>query len=383
MSWAAGFCVDDGRLAVHLLKSCGHLEKVPVEALVTAGLSDSGRTCKTVHGANLRSWEETDPAPYFFAFNLVIPEMHRNAHKVYRFQEKGSSIFVPALAWHRAFFRPNARMLPMMYGLHALDRLCFVNPSDGKSVTLMGWASNSEVRQGTFEQRLAWMRLFPSATEMTHSVHRYAMGGEFGLNFPSGSATLFLRGVAVGKDFFANRIELGQFTPNESLLAESSALHGKFFFRAESNRSSDDTSRSVHAAPPILARHDGLISLSDDEWQSLKNLLDGPCCSFMRHDRRLILDGILDKLATQRTWRSLETPGVKWINYANSFRLWMANGKMHTVAAQLNKMRASRLGGRRPPGSPEQVAAEEVVIHELSAQEVQMLTRTFGWSACR
>ena len=351
MDWAVGLAANRGQLVAEVAFD-GMVEVVDLSALQKRGVPVDTSTRQGRVQLDFSQWTRTEASDYLNAFGIADEVTTPSSHQVFTTVHNGMRLFVPALVWIRALFRPSAHLLPRAFGPHFLDFVSHISSDDAESQVVLDTdlVSHAQInRLSCPEQALTWMRAHPSASSMVSSVHRYAMEGAIGLDLPAGQATLAVRGRRVGKSLFVTDMSIyiieAADAPNATIAGapNTSFAHasGRYVLMGSSFENSSSTSFRVADFTDIPTHPDGRSDVTDEEWDAISSHFLSTGKSPTRLDQRAILDGLLCKLSTGMGWKTVQYRAGNHMNVSQAFRNWSSRGTLQKVLETLRVFRAS------------------------------------------
>jgi len=345
MDWAQGFIWQGNGLTARGITADGTRCEAALTDLCRAGLPTPKVDYRRRDVVDFARWKRTDAAPYLRALGIGAPDQDVDQHEVFVAPiSRYFTCVVPALAWHRAFFRPKRHVLSLFYGPQPLDRYSFLEPTDdGPRVHLTeAWARTAAFKRfGEFELPVAWMRLYPSASQMAHSVHRHAFDGRLGIDLPLGSARLSLGGIRHHRTLWVTELEVLEVIPGEEPIEASALLSDTLYFRAGARVTTNLRGRETWKPFEVPAHPDRTINLTDHEWCEVAPLFERAKGSPRRYDLRYCLDCVFEKVHSGRPWPSFEfNDGVNKGALQQIQRRMQMDGTLEKVLAVLRTSRA-------------------------------------------
>ncbi len=261
MSLAIAAVPSQRGITVEAVAANGQRTELPLSKLSHDGLP-SKRARFDVRG-ELGTWAAADFAEYCAGLGVVLPAWATPRHQVFTHQlADGMTAYVPALVLMRAFFWPNAEVLPAAFTSHNVDQFAYVNYANEPPVVTVMKGLNFfrafDAREGN-DRYLKWLHGSRSARACCQAVELQAMKGWLGLKLPEGTFDLTLVGHREGAAFYATAVELHSVT-----------------VLAEDNISGQDEIFYLHRSPTTSAmrRAEGIdTNITVDEWQALQPLL--------------------------------------------------------------------------------------------------------------
>ena len=275
-------------------------------------------------------------------FGLTERAGAADRHQVFEAFCGGERYLVPALVLMRALFRPTDKLLPQMFSPSALERNCRLDISDGDVIVVVDakWAHTAEAqRYCSSEGPLSWMMLHPSARRMADSVHRNAMAGRIALDLPEGSAEVVITGVNAASNTLVTEIRILAVTAADAPDLPVATWAPRIDFVNRSWAESRNLTEALTANVPLHA--DGGYELTDDEWTAVGPILEGrrKLPRQYQHCQRKMLDGVLGKLVTGKSWRDFPYKVGDWRNASSTYRSWNLRGTLDQALQALRDMR--------------------------------------------
>jgi hypothetical protein len=246
-----------------------------------------------------------------FVRGVGLPTAACGAQTVFRLQDGGIEVLVPATAVAAALFAPLSEFGPYLLRPQALDLLAVPgNVEDWRPQFLPGRLTRAVFASDFSRRRLAWLLHYPSARASFESVLLHAMQGAVTLDLPRGTGHFVAAGRLVGKTLYAHRLVMLALDTDEApfpgtALPEKRLVFNEHFLARRQHR----------RGPPPVSDHRlhglGERPLSDEAWARVEQtgLLRAPAGSRARaHDYRALMDVILGKLARGVPWQKLECP---------------------------------------------------------------------------
>lgn len=341
MSWVMSVASEYGHPKFWILTGDGRVDSVCVEALATEGVPRLNSTARVAYKGEISSWSTVSGDEYLQAFDIAIPVGQMSRHAVFRSQlADGTTLLVPALALIRGLFRPRQMLLSSAFTPSNVDRLAFVDYAKSPPEVVPDAEAESTSTQFESDFRfepLRWFHTSLSARTCAQSVYENAMAGSLSLRLPKGEFRIALHGVKHGDTVYVTKLSVTSVIvpPCDSI----SETEQSFVFHGMAS-----SSRKVSSAPKSVVvplRRDNQVALTDEEWKALEPLFDkGRGNASQRHCRRSLFDAILQKLATDLSWQSVqEASGFGKTILTNTFRLWQLDGRLSRALAELDSIR--------------------------------------------
>jgi len=189
---------------------------------------------------------------------------------------------------------------------------------------------------------LSWLQLSQSARVMTQSAWHNACDGHLAFSRPRGRTRIIFHGVDQGDGFFATRATL----ISVSVPAEDSVTGTSEQFFLHGMIDPDASCRTSIKGVKVPLHRDGTSGLTLIERESIEVVFRGRT---HRSDRTLrwdVLDVVLEKLSTGRSWKS-STTGLKTVSQSDAvraFQRWYADGRLGKILKILEEVRAQEGG---------------------------------------
>jgi transposase len=357
--WAVGIARGAGGVLQAVMRQADGVEVLePLDALHTRGLPEQLPAKRPIE-TSFDSWRKADFDEFGQAFGAPVGGVR---HDVWSFEARGLTFIVPALALMRAVFRPQLKMLPRLFQPQGLDEICSV--ADGQvAFNLRADSTNNLHTLASVVEPYQWMQSFPSARRMAASVYAHACSGTLSLDLPLARARLTLHGVVDAKRFLVTKLNLITVAPEEAPLQHAADQGTRLFSFISTERVGPPdagSTRSTVRGAELLPLRAGASSVSDAEWTLIEPTL-GPVLGRRQvHDRREMLNGILEKLCSGRPWRDVDYTVGTFVNASRQYATWRSTGKWDAVLEVLSARQAMPAAELRVPmssGRTELVAA--------------------------
>lgn len=342
MEWARRIVVSRGNLLAECELADGQIDQLDLTELARRGTPSARAAARKKLAVRFEDFIPCDGGEYFAHFRREVHAGTVDQHQVFELVSDGIRYLVPALVLMRALFRPTAWLLPRMFRPNVLEQVCTLS-FDGSAFEVevnRRWstASDSE-RRSDCEAALGWMMLHPTARRMADSVHQHAMAGRIAVDMPLASVEVALAGVQGASAVLVTDARILSVSPTESPDFPVAEQVGRIDYLNRNWAEGRNLRESVSADVPLNA--DGELVLTDAEWAVVGPLLAGARKTkhAYQHCQRAMLDGILGKLATGKSWREAQYTVGDWRNAATTHRQWTRRG---TFAEALQALRAMR-----------------------------------------
>ena len=366
--WAVGIARREGELTAVLRDASGLDASAPLDNLSSEGLP----VCKQwrLIETNFAAWTQSSSDPMVKA--LGLPAGPAN-HIVWEFGLRRRTYVVPALALMRALFRPPAQVLVPLFRPQGLDGICTY--VDGQ-VTFNRWwrAAKLQASRPSTIAPLTWMHAFPSARRMASSVYRHAVEGAVGLELPYARCRMRVAGVPDGARFYVTQVWMSSVEALEEPFDFARNVGRVFSFI---DRVAPEATAVEHVPAARLPTRNGETCVSDEEWTLLAPVLDTQKGS-TKYDRRVMLDGVLEKVCTGRPWRDVEYSVGTYVTASRQYITWRTNGTWTRICEVIRARAASEAQQQVGTKPPERLGPSEPVtgFRPLSDEEWTALRAT-------
>ncbi|USX27241.1 hypothetical protein NHH73_02770 [Oxalobacteraceae bacterium OTU3CINTB1] len=357
MEWVTGINLATG--AINVVDASLRAQQLPSFKAFNRGTPSAASTRMriTMALACLRHSAQAEN-DYLEAFGLQASPHSRGQHLVFETTVNSVRYVIPALVLMRTLFTPCRYLLDTMFRPHALDQTCFIEfGAPEPALTMLAtWATEANSRRfAPWEPRLKWMQSHQSAYHMAGSVHEFAARGVIGLSMPRATISATVDGVRNGDDFFVTKCMLITIVPQESPIANMAPMplivaHHKPRFLAK-----EHPGRQLVSSAPVPTHPDGSLDLTDDEWIILRPIVVRNSASRYQHCPRMLLDGVLAKMASARAWKKMKYKVGNWMNASHTHQALRKSGAMDEVMKFLNASR-SPSPGQACGGNPQNVS---------------------------
>lgn len=368
--WAVGIARREGELTAVLRDVSGLDASAPLDSLSSEGLP----ACKQwrLIETNFAAWAQCSSDPMVRV--LGLPAGPAN-HVVWEFELRRRTYVVPALALMRALFRPPAQVLVPLFRPQGLDGICTY--VDGQ-VTFNRWwrAAKLQASRPSTVAPLTWMHAFPSARRMASSVYRHAVEGALGMELPHARCRMRVAGAPNGARFYVTQVWMSSVEALEEPFDFARSVGRVFSFI---DRVEHDATAEEHVPAARLPTRNGETCVSDEEWTQLAPVLDTQKGS-TKYDRRVMLDGVLEKVCTGRPWRDVEYSVGTYVTASRQYITWRNNGTWTRICEVIGARASAQLEHERRtkpptgPGPSEPVCADG--FRPLSDEEWAVLKAT-------
>jgi hypothetical protein len=342
MEWATSIRLEDYRLKAEIQHANGEIEIVGLEVLGSRGLPKPAIDRRKSLLTDFTSWKAGEIKEYTNALALgEVPD----DHQVFEFHEKGKRYLVPALALMRGLFRPHRDVLHAMFLPQGLERISspIISESSCHAVPSDLWNVAGRRIVPSLLAPLAWMHAFPSANRMCSSVTEQALKGRIGLLLPNGTAKLVVRGVSQQETIYVTEITVIFIVVAEEPCEFARLQSRNVMFHESAIAAVNNGHERRTCDTNILLNADGTATLSDAEWKAIQPIIESRRATWIgrKYDSRLLLEGVLNKLATGVAWKAARYSAGNWINASNLLNKLKKSGQWKSVLEVLHANRAA------------------------------------------
>jgi hypothetical protein len=342
MDWARKIVVSGRALCAEVAAADGRVASVALAELGNRGVPGVRPAARKRAVVHFGDFAKTDAGEYLTYFGLGKCTEAAGCHQLFEVFVGDDRYLVPALVMMRALFRPTSKLLPQMFVPNALERTCRLGFADDVMHVIVDtpWAKGYDAEQrADCEGPLRWMMLHPSARRMANSVHQYAMAGLIAMDLPDAKSELVFAGFQSGNAVLFTEIRVLSVSPLDVPDLPVTDWAGRIDYVNRTWAEGRDLSASVSAEVPLHA--DGTHELTDEEWAIVHPILEGrrrrqPT---YHHCPRSLLDGILGKLASGKSWRDSQYKAGDWRNAATTYRRWNTRGTFAEAIQALREVR--------------------------------------------
>lgn len=272
MDWAQGIEVVGGELVGRVADAAGTQELVELTDLGTRGLPAATSTLRVIERVDLSELHPTDSTEYLEVFGLKGAAGERPGHAVYQLLTERRRWLIPALALIRGLFRPNNVLLDEVFRPHMLERVSYVDPTDGRVVLTAPWAKRVGNAASDPSALLAWLWRDTAARQLAGSAHRNAMVGAIELDPTGVKVDLAVNGIKLGNTFYATRCTVTRaYLPSETVDTDGEEKVIDFFGPVLQRGRLGSTLKE--ALDVVLERRGGGLEVTDTEWEALLPIL--------------------------------------------------------------------------------------------------------------
>ncbi|MBY4803663.1 hypothetical protein K6W78_27215 [Burkholderia cepacia] len=285
----------------------------------------------------LRDWIRVNSTPYLST--LGDPSHYSENHHIYSFEVKGITVMIPALVIIKALFPPSTSTFQFLFRPSGLETICApIFENDG--VTIEIFSQCRPVPHNTIQRLekkyLQWLYCFPSARSAWDSVYTLSTTGLIAVNLPNIRTMAYIRGSFHGTTLFAASIALHTIE----------TLEKPFDWAGQQPLIFSSPATLYNPHPSLRLKHDGIPIgeagwvLSDEEWCIAAEIFcPNHCTSDPPHKFRKIIDAILDKLGTGRSWSEVDYLAGLLNDASNFYHIRKQNGTWQKFEAALLSIR--------------------------------------------
>ncbi|MFV9475175.1 transposase [Advenella sp. RU8] len=341
-TWALGTSADDPH-TIEIIDEQKQLSYVGLDALVKEGVPAAKKMTRLVFEGELSSLMLCAAHYYQDGMGIKLPEGANNRHEVFTFNtENGLTGYVPVLVLMRAFFKPHKFVLPAVFTPVGVDLLSFVNYAESPPTVVV---DDNNLRQhgkhwhcGPNKTKLLyWLQISKSANGMAQSVYKNALRNKLGLLLPKGQVRIIFHGQKAGDKFYVSKATL----ISVSISAEDSIAckNEEIIFHAMADPAQKATASIRNITIPLHL--DGQSAVSDDEWAVVEPLLKREKNGRLRLPQRELLNVVLNKLASDVSWKKVARGDFSITDLTAAFRRWTTTGRFELVLDCLRGMRSN------------------------------------------
>ncbi|MDY0744784.1 hypothetical protein SNE35_09710 [Paucibacter sp. R3-3] len=184
--------------------------ELPLTAIVQQGLPK--KRSRLAYKGQLDGWASADFNTYCRGLSLVLPDWAEPKHQLFTHMlEDGTTVYVPALAFMRAFFWPSNEVLPATFSSQNIDQFAHIAYQDEVPMVVVqgGPYALKSLRPDEGNDRyLKWLLASASARRAAQSVELAALKGWLGIRLPEGEFDLSIVGHRTAEAFYATSIEV-------------------------------------------------------------------------------------------------------------------------------------------------------------------------------
>lgn len=336
MNWVTSVRQVGGQQQFLVVAKDGSTDHVLAESLTTVGIPSADSLERMVYTGGISTWTRTPSSRYAQAFGYAAPHENLMGHSVFCHQlDDGTSVHVPALVFIRALFKPHRLILPVVFSPGNIDVLGFVDYSSDPPVVIVDREREKYLDHRKAEDRyepLRWLHSSRSARACCQSVFTNSLNGRIDLALPQGQFRLVMHGHRVGSELFVTKATVISVNVGAADCITGSELTYVFHRMASPERKV--AALSTYASIPTRA--DGMVILSGSEWSDIEPLLNSNRRRERKYSRRELLDVMLQKLSSGRSWKAMSrNSGFVETILTTTFRQWQRDGRLARVLERL------------------------------------------------
>lgn len=340
MDWVTSARQMGGQLHFSVVSQEGSVEHVQAGSLATVGLPTAGPLERMVYTGALSTWVHSSSKQYLKAFGFSPTDQLSAGHTVYcHALDDGTTVHVPALALIRTLFKPHRLVLPVVFSPGNIDLLGFVNYASTPPVVVLSKEREKYLDRREVESRyepLRWLHSSRSARDCCQSVFMNALSGRLDLALPLGQFRMVMHGRRVGHELFVTKVTM----ITASVEAEDSVTGAELTYVFHRKFNTRHNVATLSPFPSIPSRAVGTVTLSRTEWVDIEPLLNGSNRKERALSRHALLDAILQKLSSGRSWKAMsQESGFSQTNLSTTFRRWQRDGRLDQVLERLKHVR--------------------------------------------
>lgn len=252
-------------------------------------------------------------------------------HECFLFQHEGVTYLVPSFSFIQGVFRPLKSISTWLFKLCGLEQLVTPAKDEWPYVDLL--VSNGP---GQLEQKiglktfLGWVWAYPSARAMWTSVYASISQGKIAVQLPQGTGRFTVTGEMQNDVFVVNSLTLTRLTTSELPFMGGDAQEQTLVFHGTHEPKSSTEEFEKALIRDFSARP---CKLTDQEWLAIEPLI--PALHRFELNPKLVLEGIVGKLATGLPWRKSTYSAGTYLNACQAYRRWKRNGTWERICRTL------------------------------------------------
>lgn len=349
MDWVLGCGLSSAHREMHFFSSAGPSQVGEVDDLIQHGLPTEQKRKRVAFEGSFIGWDSVPADDYLKAYGIVFGPGLKNRHQVYTARIGNLRVVVPALALIRSFFKPTRQLLPRMFSPCNIDEVSFVDYTlSPPNVVIDDDACNQRVgliqRGSRQEASIKWAQTSKSARTAAQSVHLHALDGALAVTLPQGTGRFIFHGIEKGDTLYVNKIAMVSI-----VVSAEDSITGKeeqFIFHSMADASRRKTASAGNLAVPMNST--GTPEVTDAEWVAIEPMLASRTSCRHIHSQRLLLDGVLMKLAHKLPWKKVTFKVGKLANHVSAFRAWTTSNRLQPVLNYLLSARTDWKCGCHP-----------------------------------
>ena len=345
MDWVESLDRHNGKLVARVAGVGRPKGLVELDAMHLPNLPGitSSRLRRVRIDSDFEAWSISSTKEYFAGFDFDLDaEEH---HQVFAIMHDGVRYLIPALVLMKAMFRPFHQLAAFLFAPHGLELLSIPDlGSKEPSVHLMpGTLDTHSKRQASVREPLSWFWCFPTARKCWDSVYLWACKGKLAMDLPTGKIRLVVKGKKQAGTCYVTECSVIQVDIQERP-HEFAQAHRRFIVFHE-GASLGDTRRGKRSRPAPLSdskllMRNGIWFLSDEEWDAIKPIAAPNLSPYRKHDLRIVLDGIIEKIGSGTPWQKMTYKAGDWRNACWEYRKLRNGGEWERICLILAQTRA-------------------------------------------
>jgi hypothetical protein len=237
----------------------------------------------------------------------------------------------------RAFFRPLQYISKTLFAPQGLAQTAIFKMEGSKPVVQKLSSLQVNHKFKVTLQALSWYWCFQSAHHCWHSVYAHAAKGNLALDLPMGSMTCIVHGVQSGSAFRVVSLTVLDVETREQPFQYAASHPQTINFRDKVGTATRHASHD-----PLIPRCGGEWALSDTEWATvMPHIVPAKPHHNQQYELRNILDCVIEKVGSGKTWRSSSSASVPWNLAQHHYRKWCVDGRWERILSTLIQLRGS------------------------------------------
>lgn len=332
MKWANGTSLVNNKLELELTNTTGEVYSTDIGEVLSLKIpSNESRYKSRAQTTDFDSWSTNmEFHEYCDAFAIPHHSELSSRHQLYEFRIDTTRYVVPALVLMQAIFKPNNRLLPLLFRPDQLGSISYIKTSTAGASTVLcsPWSNYNRINAELVSERLDWVNFYPSAKKMLHSVFQNALKGWLKLELPKAKIKMMCFGVRKDETLYVSGISIKELVPTE---APSVPVQQRYNEALENKKNSIDVS---------FLRPDN-FRLSDYEWSEIEGNLLEKNKAITRHilNQKLIFEDILYRLITGTPWEKINYQTGNMLNATYAYGTWRKDGRLKAAIMKLRELR--------------------------------------------
>lgn len=340
MEWVEGLDRRDGELVARIVCPSQPDRLEALSAMHLPGTTGS-RAGRVSIDTDFKNWSTASACEYLAGFGIELEVAER--HRVFSVPHDGVRYLIPTLVLMKAMFRPFSQLTPFLFAPSGLELMSV--PDTGcpqPSVHFMpGVLDTHSRRTSSVREPLSWYWSFPTARQFWDSAYAWARKGHLALDLPSAGIGLVIKGRLKGATCCVTDCSVIQVSAKEEPHDFARNHHRRICFHDGAGLRVQRKGTKGRPAPlsdgKVLMRG-STWSLSDDEWDTVKQILASTGSSWRRkrkHAPRALLDGIIEKIGTGVPWQKMTYKAGDWRNACWEYRKLRNGGQWEQICSLL------------------------------------------------